>query len=149
MTEYYGLNDADVLIYFAAAEETPGQAPADWSTGESIAAVVTRGSIKDSDSSTEVFTAGQRTMRGEIKGRLSTKWDFSGLHTTDEFGQVGSTHKLRNLASDGELFAMQIQIGDAPDDTITITDCRCNESDVLLEDQNGITISCNGYGRKA
>lgn len=146
MSKYYGITETDVEIYVST--DGLGSAPVSWTSGQSICAVLNDWSIKDNDESKQVFTAGSPFARGDYQGHVSTNFSFGVLHTTDTFGQPGSTKMLRQLCEQRVRFAMRMKIGNltgTPDDTIVLVRCKATSSEIKADDSNGITVSMDGF----
>lgn len=150
MSQYYGIVETDVLLYVDTGGL--GAAPTSWSTGQTIAAVLSNWSVKDADEGKQVFTAGSRYARGDYPGHLKTTWSIGALHTTDKFGQAGATRMIREICKDGVRFAMQIKVGGTgpiPHDTITLIRCRASNGEIKADESSGITVCMDGFGTYA
>ena len=134
---------ADVVIKVYKDVTTPGIEPTSWDTGVAIAiGTGFKDDVKKAAKTRHGF--GSLLPKAVKEGKIDFAWSLDAIFT-DDVAIDGKT--LAGLADPGEIFAMQVLIGDTPatpDVTLTYTYCIADGAGLSLSESDGVTSTASG-----
>ena len=135
---------ADVVIKIYKDVTTPGIVAPDWDVDTVVVAIGTgfKDDVKKAAKTRHGF--GSLLPKAVKEGKIDFAWSLDSIFTDDV---VIDGKTLAALAEPGQIFAMQVLVGedpDVPDVTLTYSYCIADGAGLSLSESDGVTSTASG-----
>lgn len=137
---------ADVVVKLYKDPTTPGvEPPIDWDTGTVTLAIGTgfKDDVKKASKTRHGF--GSLLPKAVKEGKIEFGWSFDAIFTDADV--LDTDESLAGMCNPGNIFAMQVLIGEnpaLPDKTLVYTYCISDGAGLSMSESDGVTATASG-----